>query len=167
MKMGKIKDDTVIETIEGIGSVDNLHPLQVAWMGHGWCTVWFLFSWFYHVSKSASGGESFSYQGGKCVTGSRLHRNLCRCTGYKPLIDAVMDAAKVMRGEMKKEDLIFKPVGNKILGTSYIRPSAIQKVTGTWDYGADMALQMPENTARLALVQADIPHCQLKRHRLF
>ena len=35
MKMGKIKDDTVIETIEGIGSVDNLHPLQVAWMGHG------------------------------------------------------------------------------------------------------------------------------------
>ena len=30
MKMGKIKDDTVIETIEGFGSVDNLHPLQVA-----------------------------------------------------------------------------------------------------------------------------------------
>lgn len=68
-----------------------------------------------------------------------------------------MDAAKVLRGEMKKEDLIFKPVGNKILGTSYIRPSALKKVTGTWDYGADMALQMPPNTARLALVQSEIP----------
>ena len=70
--------------------------------------------------------------------------------------------AKVLRGEMKKEDLIFKPVGNKILGTSFIRPSALKKVTGTWDYGADMALQMPSNTARLALVQADIPHANLK-----
>lgn len=64
MKMGKIKDDTVIETIEGIGSVDNLHPLQVAWMGHGCAQCGFCSPGFYHVSKSASGGESFSYQGG-------------------------------------------------------------------------------------------------------
>ena len=92
----------------------------------------------------------------------QVHRNLCRCTGYKPLVDAVMDAAKVLRGEMKKEDLIFKPVGNKILGTSYVRPSALKKVTGTWDYGADTALQMPADTARLALVQAEIPHAILK-----
>ena len=27
-------------------------------------------------------------------------RNICRCTGYKPIIDAVMAAAKVVRGEM-------------------------------------------------------------------
>ena len=48
-------------------------------------------------------------------------------------------------------------MGNKILGTSYVRPSALKKVTGTWDYGADTALQMPADTARLALVQAEIP----------
>ena len=37
--------------------------------------------------------------------------NLCRCTGYKPLVDAVMDAARVYRGEITKEDLVFKPTG--------------------------------------------------------
>ncbi|MFR3363802.1 MAG: hypothetical protein ACLTV1_03300 [Christensenellales bacterium] len=52
------------------------------------------------------------------------------------MIDAVMDAAKVMRGELTKEDLVFKPEGDSIKGTRYIRPSAAQKVTGSWDFGA-------------------------------
>lgn len=30
------------------------------------------------------------------------------------MIDAVMDAAKVMRGELTKEDLVFKPEGDSI-----------------------------------------------------
>lgn len=37
-----------------------------------------------------------------------------------------------MRGEMTKEDLVFKQTGDSIVGTNYIRPSAAQKVTGTW-----------------------------------
>ncbi len=41
------------------------------------------------------------------------HQNVCRCSGYKPLVDAVMDAAKVLRGEMRKQDLLFKPTGNR------------------------------------------------------
>ena len=92
----------------------------------------------------------------------QVHRNLCRCTGYKPLVDAVIDAARVMRGELKKEDLMFKPTENKIIGTKYARPSAVAKVTGKWDFGADLALQMPENTARLALVQSKIHHGLIK-----
>ncbi|MDR2246254.1 MAG: molybdopterin-dependent oxidoreductase, partial [Treponema sp.] len=90
------------------------------------------------------------------------HRNACRCTGYKPLVDAVMDAAKVLRGEMKKEDLLFKPVGNKITGTYYHRPSAKAKVTGNWDFGGDVALQMPPGTLHLALVQAEVSHAKIK-----
>jgi aldehyde oxidoreductase len=90
------------------------------------------------------------------------NRNLCRCTGYKPLVDAVMDAAKVLRGEMKKEDLIWKPKDNKIYGGKYIRPSAAAKVTGKWDFGADLALKMPSGTLRLALVQAEVSHANIK-----
>ncbi len=89
------------------------------------------------------------------------HRNACRCTGYKPLVDAVMAAAKVLRGEMRKEDLLFNPTGNKIYGTTYHRPSAVSKVTGTWDFGADVALQMPPGTLRMALVQADVSHANI------
>jgi len=88
-------------------------------------------------------------------------RNLCRCTGYKPLIDATMAAAAVMRGEMTKEDLVFKQTGDSIVGTNYIRPSAAQKVTGTWDFGADDALKMPSGTLRLALTQAKVSHANI------
>ena len=34
-KMKTIKEYSKIETIEGLGTPDNLHPLQLAWMGHG------------------------------------------------------------------------------------------------------------------------------------
>lgn len=161
VKMKKVEENAEITTIEGLGTPDNLHPLQVAWMGHGCAQCGFCSPGFI-LSAKVLLDENPSPTREEVRHWFQVHRNVCRCTGYKPLIDAVMDAAKVLRGEMKKEDLIFKPVGNKILGTSFIRPSALKKVTGTWDYGADMALQMPSNTARLALVQADIPHANLK-----
>lgn len=161
VKMKKVAEEAKIETIEGIGTVDNLHPLQVAWMGHGcaqcgFCSPGFIMSAKVLLEDNPSPTRE------EVRHWFQVHRNVCRCTGYKPLVDAVMDAAAVMRGEKTKEDLIFKPVGNEIMGTTYVRPSALNKVTGTWDYGADMALQMPADTARLALVQADIPHAIIK-----
>lgn len=161
LKMKKIKDNAVIETIEGIGEPENLHPLQLAWMGHGCAQCGFCSPGFIMSAKVLL-EENPSPTREEVRDWFQKHRNLCRCTGYKPLVDAVMDAAKVMRGEMKKEDLIFEPVGNTILGTSYVRPSARAKVTGKWDFGADMALQLPTNTARLALVQSEEFHGILK-----
>ena len=35
-------------------------------------------------------------------------------------------------------------------------------MTGTWDFGADQALKMPESTLRLALVQAEVSHANIK-----
>ena len=72
-----------------------------------------------------------------------------------------MAAAAVMRGEISKEDLIFKATGDSIKGTKYIRPSAAQKVTGQWDFGADDALKMP-GCLRLALTQAKVSHANIK-----
>ncbi len=160
-KMSRVPDFSVIETIEGIGTPDCLHPLQVAWMAHGcaqcgFCSPGFIMSAKVLLSENPDPTRD------EVRRWFQIHRNACRCTGYKPLVDAVMDAAKVMRGEMKKEDLLFKPTDNKIIGTKYARPSALAKVTGTWDYGADVALQMPAHTARLALVQSKIPHGLIK-----
>lgn len=121
MKMKRIPDNAVIQTIEGIGSVENLHPLQVAWMGHGCAQCGFCSPGFIMSAKVLL-EENPSPTREEVRHWFQAHRNVCRCTGYKPLIDAVMDAAKVMRGEMKKEDLLFKPVGNKILGHQ-LRPS--------------------------------------------
>lgn len=160
-KMNRVEDFSVIETIEGIGKPDNLHPLQVAWMAHGCAQCGFCSPGFIMSAKVLL-VENPNPTREEVRNWFQVHRNLCRCTGYKPLVDAVMDAAKVMRGEMSKDSLLFKPTDNKILGTYYARPSAVAKVTGACDYGADIALQMPENTARLALVQATIAHGIIK-----
>lgn len=161
LKMSRVPDFSVIETIEGIGTPDDLHPLQVAWMAHGCAQCGFCSPGFIMSAKVLL-EENPDPTREEVRRWFQVHRNVCRCTGYKPLVDAVLDAAKVMRGELKKEDLLFKPKDNKIIGTTYARPSAVAKVTGTCDFGADVALQMPEGTARLALVQAKVHHGLIK-----
>ncbi len=161
LKMKRVPDEAVITTIEGIGTPENLHPLQVAWMSYGCAQCGFCSPGFI-LSAKVLLDENPNPTREEVREWFQKHKNACRCTGYKPLVDAVMAAAKIIRGEIRKEDLIFKPVGNKIYGTTYIRPSAMQKVTGKWDFGADVALQMPEGTLRLALVQAEVSHANIK-----
>ena len=161
VKMKKVPEKAEITTIEGVGTPKNLHPLQVAWMAYGcaqcgFCSPGFIMSAKVLLEKNPNPTRE------DVRDWFQKNRNACRCTGYKPLVDAVMAAAKCLRGEMNKDELIFKPVGNKIYGTTYIRPSAISKVTGTWDFGADVALQMPAGTLRLALVQAEVSHANIK-----
>nr|WP_284701382.1 molybdopterin-dependent aldehyde oxidoreductase [Rhodoplanes tepidamans] len=160
--MHKVSPSARITTIEGIGTPENLHPLQIAWMAHGGaqcgvCTPGFIMSAKVLLDTNTSPTRE------QVRAWFNRNRNLCRCTGYKPLIDAVMDAAAIMRGEKRAEDVLDKPKEDgSILGTRYIRPSAVAKVTGTWDFGADLALRMPEGTLRLALVQAKVSHALIK-----
>lgn len=160
-KLSRLPDNAEITTIEGIGTLSDMHPLQVAWMAHGCAQCGFCSPGFIMTSKVLLDSNPNPTRE-EVRDWFQQNRNLCRCTGYKPLVDAVMDAARVIRGEITKEDLVFKPTGDSIVGTSYIRPSAAQKVTGSWDFGADDALKMPKDTLRLALVQAEVSHALLK-----
>ena len=160
-KMKNLPDEARIETIEGVGTPEDLHPLQVAWMAHGCAQCGFCSPGFIMSAKQLL-AENAAPSRDEVRAWFQKNRNACRCTGYKPLVNAVMDAARVMRGEMKKEDLLFKPTDNKIMGTYYHRPSAMSKVMGTWDFGADMDLQMPTGTLHLALVQAKVSHALIK-----
>jgi aldehyde oxidoreductase len=157
-----LKEGARITTIEGVGTPGNLHPLQVAWMAHGSaqcgiCTPGFIMSAKVLLDKNTNPTRT------EVRAWFNRNRNLCRCTGYKPLVDAVMDAAAVLRGEKTVAEIMPLPKEDgSILGTSHIRPSAEAKVTGTWDFGADIALRMPEGTLRLALVQAKVSHALIK-----
>ncbi len=161
-KMKKVQERAKITTIEGIGTPDNLHPLQIAWMAHGGaqcgvCTPGFIMS----AKVLLENNNKPTRQ--EVRDWFHRNRNLCRCTGYKPLIDAVMDAARIMRGEIKPEQILNNlesPV--TMVGSNFVRPSALAKVTGTWDFGADLALRMPEGTLRLALTQAEVSHANIK-----
>lgn len=160
-KMKKVDDESEIITIEGVGTHDNLHPLQLAWMVNGaaqcgFCTPGFI------VSAKALLEENASPTREEVRAWFQKHRNVCRCTGYIPIVDAVMDAAKLMRGEITKEDLWFQlKEGASIMGSTMARPSALAKVTGTWDFGADLGLKLPENTLHIKLVQAQVSHANI------
>ena len=161
-KMKRVPDNAEIHTIEGIGQPGNLHPLQLAWMVHGAAQCGFCSPGFI-VSAKALLDSNADPSREEVREWFQKNRNACRCTGYKPLVDAVMDAAKVLRGQMKASDLAFKlPKDGRIWGTNYPRPSAQAKVTGTCDYGADLGLKLPENTLHMALVQAAVSHANIK-----
>jgi len=159
--MGKVKDESTVLTVEGVGTAEKLHPVQQAFVYHGVaqcgiCTPGFV------MSSIALLDENLSPTRQEIRDWFTRHHNVCRCNGYKPYVDAVMDAAAVMRGEKTVEDITFKmPADGKIWGSRYPRPSAVQKVTGTLDYGSDLGLKMPPDTLYLALVQAEVSHANI------
>lgn len=160
-KMKKVPDGAKIVTIEGIGTPQRLHPLQMAFMVHGAAQCGFCIPGFL-VSAKGLLDENVSPTREDTRAWFQRHRNVCRCNGYKPAVDAVMDAARVLRGEITMEDLSFKlPDDGRIWNTRYPRPSALAKVTGVCDYGADLGLKLPKDTLQLALVQAKVSHAKI------
>lgn len=161
-KMKRVADGAEIFTIEGLGQPGNLHPLQLAWMVHGAAQCGFCSPGFI-VSAKALLDVNANPTREEVREWFQKNRNACRCTGYKPLVDAVMDAAKVLQGKLKMSDLAYKlSADGRIWGTNFPRPSAEAKVTGTCDYGADLGVKMPEGTLKLALVQATVSHANIK-----
>jgi len=161
-KMDKVPEGAEVTTVEGVGTPQDLHPIQEAWIAHGGAQCGFCSPGFV-VSTKALLSENPDPTREQAREWFQVHRNACRCTGYKQLVDAVLDAAQVMRGEKNAGDLAFKmPAGGGIWGTAFPRPTAVAKVTGTLDYGADLGLKMPPGTLHLALVQAGVSHASLR-----
>ena len=105
--MKRVPTESEITTIEGIGRPDKLHALQLAWILHGgaqcgYCSPGFI------VSSKALLDQNPDPTREEIRDWWQKHANVCRCTGYKPLVDAVMDAAKVLRGEMSEDELRYK-----------------------------------------------------------
>lgn len=160
-KMSKIPDGAQITTVEGIGQPGNLHPIQAAMAVYGaaqcgFCTPGMV------VSAKALLDKNPNPTREEVRAWYTQHHNACRCTGYKPIVDATMEAAAVMRGDKPMEDLMFKmPEDGRIWGSKYPRPTAEEKVTGTLKFGQDLGLEMPANTLQLALVQAQVSHANI------
>jgi carbon-monoxide dehydrogenase small subunit len=82
-----------LTTIEGIGDIDNLHPVQDAfWEDHalqcGFCTPGMILAAVSLLDQNPHPTEEDIKRG--------LEGNLCRCTGYVNIIKAVKHAAERM-----------------------------------------------------------------------
>ncbi len=80
-------------TVEGLGTEENPHPLQEAFLEAGavqcgFCTPGMLMSSYALLQKTANPAES---EVKEAISG-----NLCRCTGYVKIIEAIRKAAQKM-----------------------------------------------------------------------
>lgn len=83
-----------VMTVEGLGTPDDLHPLQEAFReSHGvqcgFCTPGFLMTLIPFLNENPEPSEE---EVREAIAG-----NLCRCTGYQHIVDAVRLAAQKMK----------------------------------------------------------------------
>ena len=95
-------DGSAVTTIEGIGTVDDLHPVQEAFWEHhglqcGYCTPGMIMAAAGLLAENPTPTED--------EVRHALEGNLCRCTGYHNIVKAVLDAAKVKGGSLPAQEV--------------------------------------------------------------
>ncbi len=91
MMLAAQADGAKIETVEGLAQDDELHPLQQAFSDHhalqcGYCTPGMLMSAAHLLRENKSPSDE--------EIRKALQGNICRCTGYVNIIEAVKAAAE-------------------------------------------------------------------------
>ena len=95
LMLGVEAEGKSIQTIEGMATGEKLHPLQQKFLEHaalqcGVCTPGMLIAAKSLLERNPDPTEQEVRDG--------LAGNLCRCTGYHKIVEAVLDAAREMRG---------------------------------------------------------------------
>ncbi len=85
-------DGATLMTVEGLADGDELHPLQAAFQENhalqcGFCTPGFLMTAYALLRDNPNPSESEVRQG--------IGGNICRCTGYAPIIRAIQQTGTV------------------------------------------------------------------------
>jgi aerobic carbon-monoxide dehydrogenase small subunit len=94
-------DHREVQTVEGLaGEGGELHPLQLAFVQHGglqcgFCTPGMLMSAAALLDANPTPTEDNVREA--------LAGNLCRCTGYQPIVKSVLEAAAEMRTKTTNE----------------------------------------------------------------
>ena len=86
-------DGREILTVEGLAQNGELHPIQEAFWSHhglqcGFCTSGMVMAAYFLLSRNSNPSEAEIKQ---AISG-----NLCRCTGYLPIVPAVKAAADTL-----------------------------------------------------------------------
>jgi aldehyde oxidoreductase len=158
-----IQEDSELLTIEGVGTVTAPHALQISFIVNGAIQCGFCTPGFIMVAKKLLEDNPTPTRE---EVREAFQKNFmtCRCTGYIQITDAVMEAADVLNGKKSLQDLARRmEPGKQVWNTSYPRPSAIYKATGTFDYGDDEYLKLPEGALFAVPVVTKYRHAIVKK----
>ena len=136
-----------ITTIEGLGCDKNPHPLQMAFSNEyasqcGYCTPGFIIS---GVSLINSGKVINNDTINDAISG-----NLCRCTGYSPIIKAIKSVSD-RKTKFKKVEIINKEKKVRFGNITYLKPNNLKELKDYLEVksfqfiagGTDLNLQRP------------------------
>ncbi len=148
-------DGADVISVEGLGTPDNPHLIQEAFVLSGaiqcgYCTPGMIMAAKALLDKNPNPSV--------VEIKKAFARNLCRCTGYVKIIDAVQLAGRFLRGETTPDQVRPDPAG-KMIGVSHPRPSAMIKACGLAEFSADIKL---ENTLEVAVVRSTEHHALIK-----
>ncbi len=119
-----------VETIEGLSRGDEIHPLQAAFINYGAIQCGFCTPGLIMASKALLDTHPDPTRDD---IKKALKHNICRCTGYKKIFDAVLAAAEAVR-EGKSIPIEDSRRG---VGTGVIRRDAVDKALGKRLYTDD------------------------------
>ncbi len=147
-------DGAQVITVEGLGTPENPHLIQEAYalsgaIQCGFCTPGMIMATKVLLDGNPNPGVEEIKQA--------LRRNLCRCTGYKKIVEAVQLAARFIRGETTPDKVRPKPADG-FIGVSHPRPSALAKACGTAHFTADYRI---EGALELAVLRSPVSHARI------
>ena len=144
-----------VVTVEGLGTPENPHLIQEAFVLSGaiqcgYCTPGLVMATKALLDRNPNPDIP--------TIKRALAQNLCRCTGYKKIIDAVKLSSRFLSKETTPEEY-RRSLKGSMIGVSYPRPSSMLKACGLADFAADIK---PENALELALVHSTEHHALIK-----
>ncbi|MHB1404461.1 MAG: molybdopterin-dependent oxidoreductase [Desulfitobacteriaceae bacterium] len=142
-----------VTTIEGVGTKNKLHPVQQAFIETGaiqcgFCTPGMIIT--------AKGLLDANPKPGREDIIRAFQGNLCRCTGYVKIIEAVEQAAAIMAGSGQA---ITNEDEGKVLGASLPRVDAVAKTIGEAVFADDIKMQ---GMLYAAVVRSPYHHALIK-----
>jgi xanthine dehydrogenase small subunit len=141
-------DGMSLWTVEDIAAQDGaLHPAQQAMVDKhgsqcGFCTPGFVMSMFGMYQNHVCKGEAITRE----LAQEELSGNLCRCTGYRPILDAAQAMAALPPVAVDEKALL-----QKLKQLAHVTPGL----------EADLAYKSPRTLAGLLQARADHPEGQL------
>lgn len=131
-----------VVTVAGLGTPEDLHPLQRRFVEAGGFQCGFCTAGMVVTASTLDAGDMNELP-------ERLKGNLCRCTGYRSIEDA-------LRGVVNTE----KPTEGPSSGRSLSAPAATRIVTGTEPYTLDYT---PTGLLHASVLQSPHAHARVVR----
>lgn len=121
-----------VRTVEGIGKASQPHPVQRSLMEHhgsqcGYCTPGVAMS-LYEACDRTDLRERHDLE-------EQLCGNLCRCTGYRPILDAARAALAATRAAAAQPRAAARPIpplGYAAQGERFLRPASLEELRAQW-----------------------------------